>query len=70
LNLTGYITPGKRITSFYGNRILYRNGNPIAYKEGKDVTFIGETDAETQWKLKKMLLHREVQPELRPYLVL
>lgn len=70
LNLTGYITPGKRVPSFYGNRILYKNGVPVALKEGKDVIFMNDFDAETQWNLKKILLHREIQPELRPYLVL
>ncbi|HEX3010289.1 MAG TPA: hypothetical protein VHO90_22015, partial [Bacteroidales bacterium] len=70
LNLTGFITPGKRIASFYGNRILYRNGIPVACKEGKEVIFLEETDQETLWNMKKLLLHRDVQPELRPYLVL
>lgn len=70
LNLTGFITPGKRIPSFYGNRILYLNGTPIACKEGKDVIFMNETDPENEWNLKKILLHRDVQPELRPYLTL
>jgi ATP-dependent Lhr-like helicase len=70
LNLTGFITPGKRVASFYGNRILYRNGIPVACKEGKEVIFLEETDQETQWNMKKLLLHRDVQPELRPYLVL
>lgn len=69
LNLTGFITPGKRVSSFHGNRILYKNGNPIAYKEGKEVAFTLELDNETQWKLRKMLLHHDIQPELRPYLV-
>lgn len=68
LNFTGFITPGRRIPAFHGNRILYRNGMPVAYKEGKDVVFTVDFDQETEWKLKKILLHRDVQPELRPYL--
>ena len=70
LNLTGFITPGKRIPSFHGNRILYRNGVPVAFKEGKEVIFIDESNPETEWNLKKTLLQRDIQPELRPYLTL
>lgn len=69
LNLTGFITPGKRVPALYNNRILYLNGAPVAIKEGKDVVFVRDEDEDTQWKLKKMLIHRDVQPELRPYLV-
>ena len=69
LNLTGYITPGKRVPALYGNRILYKNGTPVAIKEGKDVTFVSDEDEETQWKLKKLLIQRNVQPELRTYVV-
>jgi ATP-dependent Lhr-like helicase len=68
LNFTGFITPGRRIPAFHGNRILFRNGTPVAYKEGKDVVFTVDFNQETDWKLKKILLQREVQPELRPYL--
>ncbi|HEX2934247.1 MAG TPA: DEAD/DEAH box helicase [Bacteroidales bacterium] len=68
LNLTGFITPGPRVASLYSNRILYRQGIPVAIKEGKDVQFLNAMDEETQWKLKKLLIHHNVQPELRPYL--
>jgi ATP-dependent Lhr-like helicase len=69
LNLTGYITPGNRIASLYANRILFKNGVPVAIKEGKDVVFMNDENEEDQWKLKKLLIRRDVQPELRPYLV-
>lgn len=69
LNLTGYITPGNRIASLYANRILYKNGVPVAIKEGKEIVFMNEESEENQWKLKKLLIRRDVQPELRPYLV-
>lgn len=68
LNLTGFITPGKRIASIYSNRILYQQGKPVAVKEGKEITFLAETSEALQWELKKLLIHRDVQPELRPYL--
>jgi ATP-dependent Lhr-like helicase len=70
LNLTGYITPGRRIAAFHGNRILYSKGSPVAFKEGKEIGFFGNPDQGTQWNLMKLLVHREVQPELRPYLAL
>jgi ATP-dependent Lhr-like helicase len=34
LNLTGIITPGKRISAQYGHRILYQDGKPIASNQG------------------------------------
>jgi ATP-dependent Lhr-like helicase len=34
LNLTGIVTPGDRIRTAAGNRIVYRNGVPIAAMEG------------------------------------
>jgi ATP-dependent helicase Lhr and Lhr-like helicase len=69
LNLTGYVTHGKRVPSLYSNRILFKNGTPIAIKDGKEIIFMNEEDEETKWKLKKILIRRDVQPELRPYLV-
>ena len=69
LNLTGYLTPGKRVPGLYSNRILYKRGTPVAIKEGKEITFEGNPDEETKWNLKKLLIRREVQPELRPYLI-
>ena len=69
LNLTGFITPGSRVASLYSNRILYKNGIPVAIKEGKEVQFMNDEGEEAEWKLKKLLIHRDVQPELRPYLV-
>lgn len=69
LNLTGFITSGARVSSLYSNRILYHQGVPLAVREGKEVVFLKEMDEETRWNLKKQLIHRDVQPELRPYLV-
>ena len=38
LNLTGIITPGKRIGAQPGHRILYRNGKPIAINQGGEIS--------------------------------
>jgi ATP-dependent helicase Lhr and Lhr-like helicase len=56
LNLSGIITPGERIASKTGHRILYENGVPIAYSGKKDVFFLKDIDAEQQWAYKKTLM--------------
>jgi ATP-dependent helicase Lhr and Lhr-like helicase len=68
LNLTGIITPGKRISSYTGNRILYRDGIPIAVKEAKEIQFLVEPDAQTKWALQNALIQHDVSPRLRKYL--
>jgi ATP-dependent Lhr-like helicase len=44
LNLTGIITPGDRIRSASGNRIVYRNGVPLAALEGDMLRTLTEID--------------------------
>ena len=68
LNLTGIITPGRRVSGIYTNRILYQNGEPIAVKEGKDIKFLKEVKEDKQWELQNALIQREIPPELRQYL--
>lgn len=68
LNLTGIITPGKRVSTFYGNRILYQNGVPIAFMEAKEIQFLMEVDDKEKWELQKALVQRNVSPKLRKYL--
>ena len=68
LNLTGIITPGKRVPAIYSNRILYKNGVPIATKEGKTIQFLAELDQSQQWELQNRLVHREVSLKMRPHL--
>lgn len=68
LNLTGFITPEKRIPAIYSNRVIYQNGVPIAVKEGKEVKFLKEFTDQEQWELKNKLIQKEITPELRPYL--
>ena len=68
LNLTGIITPEKRIPSVFSNRILYRDGTPVAVKEGKEVKFLLKLDESEKWSLKKALIQRNVSPKLRAYL--
>ncbi len=52
LNLTGVITPGKRVPSLFSNRVLYRDGVPVAVKEGKETRLLeGNTGLDNgKWK--------------------
>jgi ATP-dependent Lhr-like helicase len=68
LNLTGIITPGKRIPAFSGNRILFRDGVPIASLEAKQVNFFIEAEPQEKWALQNALVQRNVAPGLRKYL--
>jgi ATP-dependent helicase Lhr and Lhr-like helicase len=68
LNLTGIITPGKRITGYSANRILYRDGIPVAIKEAKEIQFLIEPDAQNKWALQNALIQHDVSPRLRKYL--
>ncbi|MEO1049298.1 MAG: DEAD/DEAH box helicase [Bacteroidota bacterium] len=73
LNLTGIITPGRRVPAYFGNRILYRNGVPVAIKEGKEIKYLTEMeevpkDTQTKWQLRDSLIQRNISPKLRAYL--
>jgi ATP-dependent Lhr-like helicase len=68
LNLTGIITPGKRISSYYCNRILYQDGVPIAFKEGKEIHNLSSSKNGLDWNLKEALIQRTISPKLRAYL--
>jgi ATP-dependent Lhr-like helicase len=72
LNLTGIITPGKRVPANAGNRVLYRNGIPVASSIGRQVEFLGEIDPATEWELRQHLLRQQrpaayqQPPSMRP----
>ena len=68
LNLTGIMTPGRRIPAYSGNRILYRDGIPIAIREANEIQFFVEPEADKKWALQNALIHHEVAPRLRKYL--
>ncbi|GHN00613.1 ATP-dependent DNA helicase [Cytophagales bacterium WSM2-2] len=67
LNLTGIITPGKRIPSYSGNRVLYRDGIPVAVKESGEIQFLIEDNTD-KWSLQNALLQHSISPKLRKYL--
>ncbi|HVD96600.1 MAG TPA: DEAD/DEAH box helicase [Cytophagaceae bacterium] len=68
LNLTGILTPGRRIAGFAGNRILYRDGVPVAVMEAKEIQFLIEAENPEKWVLQNALIQQPVAPELRKYL--
>jgi ATP-dependent Lhr-like helicase len=68
LNLTGVITPGKRVPSLFTNRILYRNGVPVAVKEGKETRLLEGTAGLNGWDMENRLRRWNISPKLKPYL--
>lgn len=72
LNLTGIITPGRRVAALYTNRILYMDGIPIAVKDGKEIALLPTANIPEltgkEWQLRSALVQRNVPPKLRAYL--
>ena len=67
LNLAGILTPGPKITSLAGNRVLYRDGVPAASLSAGEVTFFSEFDPVTEWRARQVLLRAAVRaPSLAP----
>jgi ATP-dependent Lhr-like helicase len=66
LNLTGIITPGKRVPAHTGNRILYRRGMPVALYISRQVQFLGEVDPKTEWELRQTLLRQQRPAAFHP----
>jgi len=60
LNLVGILTPGARLPSLSGNRLLYRDGVPIALLAGGEVSFLQELPPQEQWEARNVLLRRQV----------
>ncbi|MCU7936260.1 MAG: DEAD/DEAH box helicase [Candidatus Thiodiazotropha sp. (ex Dulcina madagascariensis)] len=59
LNLTGIITPGKRITAQPGHRILYKDGKPIATNQGSDVAIDDTVPESEHWQIKNLLTRKQ-----------
>jgi ATP-dependent Lhr-like helicase len=58
LNLIGIITPGARLPSLSGNRLLYRDGLPMATYAAEQVHFLAELAENEQWEVQTALLRR------------
>jgi ATP-dependent Lhr-like helicase len=68
LNLTGILTPGRRIGSLPGNRVLYRDGIPVAVKEGRALKLLVNIEERERSFLEKCLIRRTIPPRLRAYI--
>jgi len=55
-NLTGIITPGKRVPALTKNRILYQDGVPIAVNIGGKIEFLDQLDKAAQWDVRNHLI--------------
>src|SRR6202050_1113399 len=60
LNLVGILTPGVRLPSLSGNRLLYRDGVPVGVLAGGAGRLLLELPPPEQWKARNLLLRRHV----------
>jgi len=58
LNLIGIVTPGARLASLAGNRLVYRDGLPIATYAADEVHFLEDLAPKEQWEVQTALLRR------------
>jgi len=59
LNLLGIITPGSRLASLAGNRLLYQDGLPMAVYAAGEVRFLETLAPKDQWEAQVALLRRQ-----------
>jgi ATP-dependent helicase Lhr and Lhr-like helicase len=64
LNLIGILTPGPRLASLSGNRLLYRDGLLVASLAAGDVHYVDELSPKDQWEAQVALLRRYVPVSL------
>jgi ATP-dependent helicase Lhr and Lhr-like helicase len=59
LNLLGILTPGARLASLAGNRLLYQDGLPLAVYAAGEVKFLETLAPKDQWEAQVALLRRQ-----------
>jgi ATP-dependent helicase Lhr and Lhr-like helicase len=64
LNLAGILTPGPKLASLTGNRLLYRDGLPVALLAGGAVQFLEPLDPAGEWQARKALLRSAARGSL------
>ena len=64
LNLLGIVTPGARLPSLAGNRILYRDGLPVASYAAGEVQFLEKLEPQEEWEARNAVLRRHVPAAL------
>ncbi|TFG76986.1 MAG: hypothetical protein E4H21_04870 [Thermodesulfobacteriales bacterium] len=67
LNLMGFVTPGKRVSSHYKNRALYIDGVPVAFKEWAEIRPLSKFDNSEEWGIKQTLIKRNFSLKLKSY---
>jgi ATP-dependent Lhr-like helicase len=58
LNLIGILTPGPRLSSLTGNRVLFVDGLPLATLAAGEVTYLEVLDPKQQWSARNAILRR------------
>jgi ATP-dependent helicase Lhr and Lhr-like helicase len=58
LNLLGILTPGPRLASLAGNRLLYRDGTPLATLAAGEIQYLQDLAPKEQWEARTALLRR------------
>jgi ATP-dependent helicase Lhr and Lhr-like helicase len=58
LNLVGILTPGPRLSSLAGNRLLYRDGLPLATLAAGEVQYLEDLAPQEQWEAQTALKRR------------
>jgi len=66
LNLQGILTPGPKLASLTGNRLLYRDGIPIAMMSGGETQFLEQLEPGEEWAARKALLRNPAQEPSLP----
>jgi ATP-dependent Lhr-like helicase len=64
LNLLGIVTPGARLPSLAGNRLLYLDGLPIATYSAGEVQFLEKLTPKDEWEARNAVLRRHVPSTL------
>ena len=64
LNLLGIVTPGARLPSLTGNRLLYLDGLPIATYAAGEVQFLEKLSPKDEWDARNAVLRRHVPAAL------
>jgi ATP-dependent Lhr-like helicase len=59
LNLKGIITPGPRLASLAGNRLLYQDGVPLAAYAAGEIIFLENLTPKARWDAQVALLRRQ-----------
>ncbi len=59
LNLSGIVTPGRRVAATARNRLLYRDGMLIAVYVGGQFEWLGQQNAADEWTARTMLIRND-----------